>query len=89
MKIMSKKDVFWLDFYLRRAQSDLSYCLKEIKGMYGTHVTAREIESMLRSINHLMNKKESELRYWQQFRNPPNTPKSRRLGWHEKGENNE
>jgi hypothetical protein len=83
MKMMSKKDIFWFDFYLRRAQSDLSYCLQEVKGKYGTHRATLLIRNMLDSIDSLTSKDKVDISFWQKFRTPPNTQKSRRLGWHE------
>lgn len=86
MKMMSKLDQIYCTYYLRDAESRLKYCLDIMKGKYGTHNAVREIESMIRSINCLVSKKESDISFWQGFKNPPNTPKSRRLGWHKEGE---
>ena len=87
MRMLSKHDVEWCDFRLFRAKCDLQACIKAMKGKYGTKRAVSHAEFCLSYIDDLITDYKYARRFYQQFRNPPNTPKSRRLGWHKKGEN--
>lgn len=87
VKIIRKKDCYYINSTLSMIKFHLSTCIEIMQGKYGTHQAVREIKTMIRLINHLMSKKESDISFWQMFNTPPDTPKSRRLGWHEKGVN--
>ena len=89
MKIIRKQDCDYINGALSLLQFHLSTCIETMQGKYGTHEAIREIKNMIRSINHLLSKKESDISFYQKFKTPPNTPKSRRLGWHKKGAKDE
>lgn len=85
MKIMRKYHCNYVDSKLNTAKFLLGTCLEVMRGKYGTHKAVREIKVMLCAIENLISKKEFYKSFYQKFRTPPNTPKSRRLGWHKKG----
>lgn len=85
MKIMSKRSVKRIDAHLELAKIHLSGCIRIMKGRYGTQDVVRNMKWAIKDIEKAMSDN-PEHKYLNGFRNPPNTPKSRRLGWHEKGE---
>lgn len=89
MKMMSKTDCVVFDCYLEGVRRRLELCLERMKGKYGTVRAVSSIDVCLNLIDDLTTNSKFRRDFYQQFRNPPNTPKSRRLGWHKKGENNE
>lgn len=89
MKILSKHDVEWCDFRLYRAKCDLQACIKAMKGKYGTSEAVSHIKHVLYFMDDLMTDNYYRKNHYQKFSNPPNTPKSRRLGWHKEGANDE
>lgn len=82
MKILSKGDWEFCDCYLKVAKNRLEYCLKKMKGKYGTSSATRDIRWAIKDIDALLSDN-PKFEYSNMFKNPPNTPKSRRLGWHE------
>lgn len=90
MKILSKKHTIdWCDVRLNRVRSDLQDCIKIMKGKYGTSEAVSNLECAMIYVNPCISDDKYHTKVYQQFRNPPNTPKSRRLGWHKKGVNDE
>jgi hypothetical protein len=86
MKIMSKRSVRRVDAHLEMAKIHLVGCLRKMKGKYGTQDVVRNIRWAIKDIEQAMSD-DPKFDLLNGFRNPPNTPKSRRLGWHEeKGE---
>lgn len=85
MKMMSKTDCVVCDCYLEGAKRRLEICLERMKGKYGTQDVVRNMKWAIHDIKQAMSDKPKH-KYLNGFRNPPNTPKSRRLGWHKKGE---
>jgi hypothetical protein len=86
MKIMSKRSVKRMDAHLELTKIHLLGCIRIMKGRYGTRRAVDHMEFLLSYIDDLIDDGKYVKSFYQQFRNPPNTPKSRRLGWHEKGE---
>ena len=86
MKMMSKRATNLCDLRLDRVRSDLQACIKAMKGKYGTRRAISHMEFCLIYIDDLIKNGTFIKTWYQQFRKPPNTPKSRRLGWYEKGE---
>jgi hypothetical protein len=86
MRMMSKRDEHRTDQNLEMAKLHLLGCLRRMKGKYGTRLAVRAIERALMSIDDCAGNEEFKKDIWQKFRTPPNTPKSRRLGWHKEGE---
>jgi hypothetical protein len=82
MKIMSKRDVGRIDEHLEMAKFHLLGCIKAMKGKYGTKRAVDRSSYCLGYIDDLMTNAKYRKDFYQKFRNPPNTPKSRRLGWH-------
>ena len=82
MKIMSLKASLMCDRELKMAKKCLSDCLKRMKGKYGTKEASSNIEFCISYIEDLMTDDKFRRDFYQQYRNPPNTPKSRRLGWY-------
>ena len=89
MKMMSKYSCATCYHYLLNVQHSINICLGKMRGKYGTSKAVFNLERALRSINKCISNNEFDRRFYQQFRNPPDTPKSRRLGWHKKGDTNE
>lgn len=87
MRIMSKCDVALCDFRLKLVKIKLQKCIKAMKGRYGSAEATSNLECAMMYINLCISDNKHHTKIYQQFRNPPNTPKSRRLGWHEKGAN--
>lgn len=83
MKMMSKRDVGRIDEHLEMAKFHLLACIKAMKGKYGTSNAVPHLEYALENIEDCFSDNKFEKEFYQKFRNPPNTPKSRRLGWHE------
>lgn len=88
MKMMSKVDLILLDSNFILAKNRLEYCVKKMEGKYGTQDAVRNMKWAIRDIKRAMSNS-PKYKSINGFRNPPNTPKSRRLGWHKKGANNE
>jgi hypothetical protein len=88
MKMMSKHDVEVCDCFLEGAKTRLVHCLARMKGKYGTNDAVRNIGWMIKDIEQAMSDG-PKYGLLNGFRNPPNTPKSRRLGWYKKGANDE
>ena len=84
MRILSKRDVARCDFQLRMMQAELQNCIRVMKGRYGSAEATSNLEFAMLFINLCISGDKHRMKIYQQFRNPPNTPKSRRLGWHEK-----
>lgn len=89
MKMMSKTDCAVCDCYLEGVKRRIELCLERMKGKYGTSRAIPHMYLCLNYIDDLMKDSKYHRDYYQKFRNPPNTPKSRRLGWHKKGETDE
>ena len=86
MKILSKNlTIDWCDIRLNKVQSDLQNCIKIMKGKYGTSDAVVNLECAVMLVNQCISDDKYHKKLYQQFRNPQNTPKSSRLGWH-KGE---
>lgn len=85
MKILSKDDVGRIDVHLDLARLHLFNCFEMMKGKYGTQKVTLLIGNMIGSIESLTSKDKGRISFWQKFRTPPNTPKSRRIGWHMEG----
>lgn len=87
MKMMSKYQSRMCDQDLELAKSHLNDCLRRMKDKYGTSNAVWSIGFALREIEDCLSNTRYKRERYQKFRNPPNTPKSRRLGWHNaKGE---
>ena len=89
MRILSVRDVARCDFQLRMMQIELQNCIRVMKGRYGSAEATSNLECAMLFINLCISGNKHRMKIYQQFRNPPNTPKSMRLGWHEKGANDE
>lgn len=89
MKMMSKTDSVLCDCDLEEVKRRFELCIKRMKGKYGTIRAISNIDVCLNLIDDLITNSKFRRDFYQQFRNPPNTPKSRRLGWHKKGETDE
>ena len=89
MRILSKRDVSRCDFQLMMMQIELQNCIRVMKGRYGSAEATSNLECAMMFINLCISGNKHIMKIYQKFRNPPNTPKSRRLGWHEKGANDE
>lgn len=85
MKIMSKTDCEVCDCLFEGVKRRLEICIERMKGKYGAHEAVCKTETMICLIKDLISNKEFYKSFYQKFRTPPNTPKSRRLGWHKKG----
>lgn len=84
MKILSERDWDFCETSLRLAKERLEFCLKKMKGKYGTSGIVLDLNSALRDINVALSYDET-YKYWSKYKYPPNTPKSRRLGWYPDG----
>lgn len=89
MKMMSKTDCIVCDCYLEGVKRRIELCIEKMKGKYGTRRAVAHMEFCLSYIDDLTSDNRWVKSFYQQFRNPQNTPKSRRLGWHKKGANDE
>ena len=85
MRMLSKRDVARYDFQLKMIQIELQNCIRAMKGRYGSAEATSNLKAAMRYINLCISGKEYCMKFYQKFRNPPNTPKSRRLGWYEEG----
>ena len=85
MRILSVRDVARCDFQLKMIQIELQNCIRAMKGRYGSAEATSDLKAAMMYINLCISDKEYHRKFYQKFRNPPNTPKSRRLGWYEKG----
>jgi hypothetical protein len=85
MKIMSLKESEICDRDLRMVKMRLNACLERMKGKFGTSEAVSNLESAIIWVNKCISANKYDIEFYQQFRNPPNTPKSRRLGWNKKG----
>jgi hypothetical protein len=85
MKIMSEDDVYSCNLFLEEAKEDLGYCLKRMRGKFGTSDAVRMIECALKAIDNCISKDKIAIEMYQRFRNPPDRPKSRKLGWYREG----
>jgi hypothetical protein len=84
MKMISKTDLVLCDCYLRVVKNRLEYCIKKMKGKYGTQDAVRNMKWAIKDIEQAISD-DPKFELLNGFRNPPNTPKSRRLGWHKEG----
>lgn len=84
MKILSKSDWDSCNCYLYFAKDHLLQCKQKMKGKYGTSCVTRDIDSAIRDIDVAL-AYGSKYKYWTKYKRPPNTPKSRRLGWYPDG----
>ena len=82
MKMISKIECVGFDLCLKSAKRDLEICVNRMKGKYGTSWAVFNLERSIKFINQCISDDKYDIEFIQQFRNPPNTPKSRRLGWH-------
>ena len=89
MRILSVRDVARCDFQLKMIQIELQNCARVMTGRYGSAEAASNLNAAMMYINLCVSDNKHLTKVYQKFRNPPNTPKSRRLGWHEKGANDE
>lgn len=85
MRMLSNLDVYWCDTKLSVARRHLNDCIIAMKGKYGTQDVVRNMRWAIRDIDQALSD-DPKFDLLNGFRNPPNTPKSRRLGWHKKGE---
>jgi hypothetical protein len=85
MKIMSEDDVYSCNLFLEDAKEDLELCLERMRGRFGTSDAVRMIEGALKAIDNCISKDEIAIKMYQRFRNPPDRPKSRKLGWYREG----
>lgn len=88
MKMMSKTDHIFCDCYLRSVVKKLRVCLVTMKGKYGTSGAVKDIRCAIKDVERALFC-EPIFKEVNKFRTPPNTPKSRRLGWYEEGVNDE
>lgn len=84
MKILSKSDFDSCNCYLYFAKDLLLQCKQKMKGKYGTSCVVRDIDSAVRDIDVALSFA-SRHKFWNRYKYPPNTPKSRRLGWYPDG----
>lgn len=84
MKILSKSDLDSCYCYLYFAKYLLLQCKQKMKGKYGTSGIVLDLNSALRDINVALSYY-TKYKYWSKYKYPPNTPKSRRLGWYPDG----
>jgi hypothetical protein len=84
MKIMAFKDSLMCDRELQNVKKCLNECIERMKGKYGTSNAVSHLEFALENIKDCISDNKFDIEFYQQFRNPPNTPKSRRLGWYKK-----
>ena len=89
MRILSVRDVARCDFQLKMIQIELQNCARVMTGRYGSAEAASNLKAAMMYIDLCISDGGYGRKFYQQFRSPPNTPKSRRLGWHEKGANDE
>lgn len=85
MKILSANDWAFCNSYLRVAKNRLEFCLRRMKGKYGPSSATRDILWAINDIDALLSD-DPMFKYSNKYKNPPNTPKSRRLGWYKKGD---
>lgn len=85
MKIMSEDDVYSCNLWLEEAKEDLGYCLKRMRGRFGTSDAVSMIESAIKAIDNCISKDKMAIEMYQRFRNPPDRPKARKLGWYREG----
>lgn len=83
MKMLSRLGCEECDIVLDEAIKRLKYCHDRMKGRYGTAEAVSNLKCAIICINQCIAKDKYYTKFYQQFHNPPNTPKSRRLGWHE------
>jgi hypothetical protein len=81
MKIMALKESLMCDRELQNVKKCLNECIERMKGKYGTSEAVSNLECAVIYVNQCISDDKYHTRFYQQFRNPPNTPKSRRLGW--------
>lgn len=90
MKIMSRRTaVDAVGFKLNLAEIHLRSCIISMQGKYGTSNAVSNLKTAIGLITKCTSNDKWHKEFYQQFRNPPNTPKSRRLGWHKAQERNE
>lgn len=90
MKILSKDNaIYWGDIRLNKVRRDLHNCIEIMKGKYGTSEAVSNLKCALIYINQCISDDRYHTEFYQRFRNPPDTPKARRLGWHKKGATDE
>lgn len=85
MKIMSMGDRVFVDCFLRTAADKLERSIKKMKGKYGTSYAVSHLEFALENVRDIFSDKKVDIEFYQKFTKPPNTPKSRRLGWYGEG----
>ena len=89
MKIMSEDDVYSCNLFLEEAREDLGYCLKRMRGRFGTSDAVAMIESAIKAVDNCISEDKIKMEIYQRFRNPPDRPKARKLGWYREGVSNE
>ena len=89
MKIMSEDDVYSCNLWLEEAKEDLDYCLKRMRGRFGTSDAVGMIESAIKAIDNCISEDKIKVEIYQRFRNPPDRPKARKLGWYRERVSNE
>ena len=82
MKMMSIKNSAMCDRDLRMVKTHLNACLERMEGKYGASEAVSNLKCAMRFVNQCISDDRYDIEFYQQFRFPPNTPKSRRLGWH-------
>ena len=82
MKMMSIKNSAMCDRELRNVKNYLNMCIGRMEGKYGTSEAVSNLKAAMILVNQCISDDRYHIEFYQQFRFPPNTPKSRRLGWH-------
>ena len=82
MKFMTEDDIYSCNLFLEDAKEDLGYCLKRMRGRFGTSDAVAMIESAIKAIDNCLSDDKIKVEIYQRFRNPPDTPKTRKLGWY-------
>ena len=85
MKIMALKESLMCDRELQNVKKCLNECIERMEGKYGTSEAVSNLKYAMKYVKQCISDNKYDMEFYQQFRNPPNTPKSRRLGWNKKG----
>lgn len=82
MKMISLKESLMCDRELQKVKKCLNECIERMEGKYGTSDAVSSLKFAVMYVNRCISDDKYDKKFYQQFHNPPNTPKSRRLGWH-------
>jgi hypothetical protein len=82
MKIMALKESLMCDRELQNVKKCLNECIERMEGKYGTSEAISNLKCAMIYVKQCISDNKYDMEFYQQFRNPPNTPKSRRLGWY-------